>query len=144
MLVLVLNRHAFDQLVGKILLSALIALDFGRRIHWMLVVVRVFALIWLGDSLCGLLVMPEKLSAKVLPKRRLLYDKKEAQNSIFNSIGHILAFKNGLGRYFVRLKADSEVAGSVSDLNERCRVWWVARGEEKKDLHSEIVLRNDR
>ena len=134
MLVLVLNRHAFAFLVGRNLFHLLIVLGVARRIYRLLVVVRVFALIWLEDSLCGLLVMPEKLSVKVMPKRRLLYDKMSAQNSIFNSLGHILASQNSFRRNFIELPADSNKLVSVLKLSRRHKGQLPAGEEEKNGL----------
>ena len=43
----------------------------------MLIVVRIFALIWLEERFGGLFVLPEKLSVKFMPKRRLLFNKRQ-------------------------------------------------------------------
>ena len=64
-------------MVGRKIFIILNFLGKVGRIKRMLVVVCVFALIWLEDSFCGLFVLPEKLSVKFMPKKRPLFNKRQ-------------------------------------------------------------------
>lgn len=91
------NRQPLAFLVGRNLFLTLVVLGFGERLILELVVVCVFALILLWDSFCGLLVIPGKMLVKVMPKRWLLYNKKEDQNSISNSFCRIFQHEKRTG-----------------------------------------------
>ena len=80
------NGCVYQVLVIKYFFNHRQVLGFGRYLILFLEHKCVFALILLGVKLFVVLVLPAKILAKVMPKRRPLCIKKELQNSISNSI----------------------------------------------------------